>query len=79
MRGFEPMCPGVLVGRIYPLVDIEAGFLILNLKKTKSLENHFFEKKLFSATSLRITCNIIYFFDTNFNRARQPASGLLAA
>jgi hypothetical protein len=27
------MRSAVLVGRIYPLVDIEAGFLILNLKK----------------------------------------------
>jgi hypothetical protein len=32
VRGFEPKRSDVLVGRIYPLVDIETGFLILNLK-----------------------------------------------
>jgi hypothetical protein len=36
VRGFEPKRSDVLVGRIYPLVDIEAGFLIPDLKKVKS-------------------------------------------
>jgi hypothetical protein len=30
------MRSGVLVGRIYPLVDIEAGFVIFNLKNVRA-------------------------------------------
>jgi hypothetical protein len=33
LRGLESKRSAVIVGRICPLVDVEAGFIILNLKK----------------------------------------------
>jgi hypothetical protein len=61
LQGLEFKHSGVIVGRICPLVDVEAGFIILNLKKSSlNIVMEKFARELHDCTLL-VGCFVFFF------------------